>query len=199
VKLSTLAVIPVVLSMALGACATKPAESKPDTTPAPSSSPNPGASPTASPSATAKPTPTPKASPTPKPTPTPKPSPTPKAPPTPKPTPDPNEPPKPRKSLVRQIFSGFGLLDWIFPPKKEVPKAQPAQLIGTVKLVNKEEKFVLIDTLTASSVATGDHLLCIMDERQTGSLKMTSLRNPPFLIADITDGTPAVGDRVYAP
>lgn len=101
--------------------------------------------------------------------------------------------------MLQQVFSGFGLLDLIFPPKKEVPKAQPAHLIGTVKLVNKEEKFVLVDTLSASSVATGDNLLCIMDERQTASLKMTSLRNPPFLIADITDGTPAVGDRVYAP
>lgn len=108
-------------------------------------------------------------------------------------------PPKPKKGIFAQILTGFGLKELIFPPKKEVPKALPAHLVGTVKLVNKEEKFVLIDTLTAGNVAAGDHLLCIMNERQTASLKMTSLRNPPFLIADITDGAPEVGDRVYAP
>jgi len=108
-------------------------------------------------------------------------------------------PPQFKKNILGQILTGFGLWEKIFPRKKEIPKAQPAHLVGTVKLVNKEEKFVLIDTLTAGQVATGDNLLCIMNERQTAALKMTGLRNPPFLIADITDGTPEVGDRVYAP
>lgn len=108
-------------------------------------------------------------------------------------------PPPFKKNILSQILTGFGLWEKIFPRKKEIPKAQPAHLVGTVKLVNKEEKFVLIDTLTAGQVATGDNLLCIMNERQTATLKMTGLRNPPFLIADITDGTPEVGDRVYAP
>lgn len=87
----------------------------------------------------------------------------------------------------------------IFPPKKQVPKATPAHLIGTVKLVNKEERFVLIDTISYSNAAPGTPLLCIMNERQTASLRLNPLRNPPFIIADIDSGNPSEGDRVYLP
>ena len=96
-------------------------------------------------------------------------------------------------------MGGFGLLQKIFPPKKQIPKATPAHLIGTVKLVNKEDNFVLIDTISYSNAAPGTSLLCITNERQTATLKLSSLRNPPFLIADIADGNPTPGDRVYQP
>ena len=96
-------------------------------------------------------------------------------------------------------MGGFGIWQKIFPPKKEIPKAQPAHLIGTVKLVNRDEDFVLIDTVSYSNFAPGSPLLCIMNERQTATLRLNALRNPPFLIADIVDGTPSPGDRVYQP
>ncbi len=109
-------------------------------------------------------------------------------------------PPKgPKPSLLSQALGGFGIWQKLFPPKKQIPKALPAHLIGTVKLVNKDDNFVLIDTISYSNSAPGTPLLCIMNERQTATLKLSSLRNPPFLIADITDGNPSPGDRVYQP
>jgi len=34
---------------------------------------------------------------------------------------------------------------------------------------------------------------------ETGSVRMSSLRNPPFLIADIVSGDPSPGDKIYLP
>jgi len=66
-------------------------------------------------------------------------------------------------------------------------------------MVNKEEKFVLIDAMISQNLGAGTVLVCISDQKQTATLRMSTLRNPPFLIADITDGDPSPGDQVFVP
>ena len=86
----------------------------------------------------------------------------------------------------------------LLPKKKRPPVAQQPRLVGVVKMVNMEDKYVLVDAVTQSS-EPGDLLLCITNQKETANLRMSSLKNPPFLIADIASGTPAVGDRVFKP
>lgn len=87
----------------------------------------------------------------------------------------------------------------MIPHKKKTPTAQAPQLIGTIKMVNKEDKFVLIDGASFQGATAGDALLCITNQKETANLRMSTLKNPPFLIADITSGSPSVGDKVYKP
>ncbi len=103
-------------------------------------------------------------------------------------SPDPE--PKIKKPFIAQLTSGFGVFDKLFPKKKEPPKAQPAQLIGTVKMVNLDDKFVLIDAIVYTPGAPGDPLVCISSQRETATLHLSPLRKPPFLIADIVSGLP---------
>lgn len=115
------------------------------------------------------------------------------------PAPSPTPAPKRNKPLLNQVLSGFGLFEKLFPKKKGPPKAEPAQLIGTVKMVNLDDKFVLIDALVYTPGSPGDSLVCISNQRETATLHLSPLRKPPFLIADIVSGTPSTGDRVYKP
>ena len=85
----------------------------------------------------------------------------------------------------------------IFPKKKQPPVAQPPRLIGTIKMVNKEDHFVLIDAIASGSTQPGDALVCIVNQQESANLQASSLRNPPFLIADIVSGNPSPGDRVF--
>ena len=85
----------------------------------------------------------------------------------------------------------------IFPKKAAPPIAEPPRLIGTIKMVNKEDKFVLIDAVSYGGAQPGDVLVCIVNQRESANLRASTLRNPPFLIADIASGSPSPGDKVY--
>lgn len=105
----------------------------------------------------------------------------------------------------KMTFRGaLGLLNYyanplnLLPKKAKPPVAQQPRLIGVVKMVNLDDKYVLVDAVTQSA-APGDLLICITNQKETANLRMSSLKNPPFLIADIASGTPAVGDRVFKP
>jgi hypothetical protein len=73
------------------------------------------------------------------------------------------------------------------------------RLIGVIKTVSREDRFVLIDATAFQGAEAGDLLVCIRDQKETANLRMSNLRNPPFLIADIASGTPSPGDRVFNP
>lgn len=85
----------------------------------------------------------------------------------------------------------------VLPKKAKPPVAEPPRLIGTIKMVNKDDKFVLIDAVSYGGAQAGDALVCIVDQRESANLRASALRNPPFLIADITNGNPSPGDKVY--
>lgn len=101
--------------------------------------------------------------------------------------------PKGRFSLVALLTSPLRLI----PKKKSPPQAEPPLRVGTVKLVDTESKFVLIDATNLGGVLPGDPLVCIANQQETARLRLSVLRSPPFLIADIISGKPSVGERVF--
>ena len=92
-------------------------------------------------------------------------------------------------------------LSWLKFPKKTPPppSATPIDWAGVIRLVNEDERFVLIQAQGASGVIADEKYLCIRDAAETGVLRMTALKNPPFVIADILSGDPRIGDKVYLP
>jgi len=66
-------------------------------------------------------------------------------------------------------------------------------------MVNADEKFVLIESNTLSAIIPGETYTVIGGGAETASLRMTALRDPPFLIADIVSGSPSAGDKIYIP
>ena len=103
------------------------------------------------------------------------------------------------RPLSTSVFSWFGSIPNLLPRKAKPPQAQVPRLIGVVKTVNSEDRFVLIDATTFQGAEAGDLLVCIRDQKETANLRMSTLKNPPFLIADIASGTPSPGDRVLKP
>ena len=106
--------------------------------------------------------------------------------------------PKPKRPFGG-MFSWLGKIPGLSPRKTKPPQAQVPRLIGIIKTVSKEDRFVLIDATTFQGAESGDLLVCIRDQKETANLRMSNLKNPPFLIADIASGTPAPGDRVFKP
>ncbi len=96
---------------------------------------------------------------------------------------------------------GFLMRMWhkIFPSKKEPPSATPPQWVGTIKLINEREGYALIDSPTSFSLPVGEALNSVGVDTESGVLRVTADRNPPFFIADIVTGKPRAGDRVYSP
>lgn len=85
----------------------------------------------------------------------------------------------------------------LFPRKPKTPQAVPAQLLGEIRQVNEDGRFVLIDASVSSAVEAGDLLVSLADKTQTAELKLTTLRSGSFFIADTISGKPAVGERVF--
>lgn len=116
-----------------------------------------------------------------------------------KPTGDPfvSEVKPPRKPI--SLFGWLAPLGRIFPKKERPPAAVPPQWSGTVRMVNTAEKFVLVESNGTLPLLPGENYLSVADGRETATLLMTSLRNPPFQIADLVSGTPAAGEKIYLP
>lgn len=116
----------------------------------------------------------------------------------------PGTPPPAAEAPTRKpsVLAYLWPLNWpemLFPKKPAPPQAQAPQFIGVVKMVNTEDQFVLIDAVSHQGTEPGALLLCITDQKETANLRMSTLKNPPFLIADIASGSPAPGDRVFKP
>ena len=96
---------------------------------------------------------------------------------------------------------GFLTRMWhkIFPKKQEPPAAAPPVWIGTVKLVNERDGYALIDSQGFFTLPSGETLNAVGSNDESGVLRVTNDRNPPFFIADIVSGKPHAGDRVYSP
>ncbi|MFA7343431.1 MAG: hypothetical protein WC003_03915 [Terrimicrobiaceae bacterium] len=103
-------------------------------------------------------------------------------------------PPKP--SIFQTIL---GKIPNPFPRKQKPPTAVPPQWIGVIRMVNSAENFVLVESGAISSAIPGETYLAVGKGVETATLRMTSLKNPPFLIADIVSGSPSQGDKIYLP
>ena len=96
--------------------------------------------------------------------------------------------------------SWLGGLGQLLPKKKpRPPAATPVNWAGTIQLVNTAENFVLIESESATPVLPGEKYLSVQNGRESGTLRMTSLKAHPFLIADILSGNPSTGDKIYIP
>ena len=96
--------------------------------------------------------------------------------------------------------SWLGGLGKFLPKKKpRPPAATPVNWAGTIQLVNTAENFVLIESESATPVIPGEKYLSVQNGRESGTLRMTSLKAHPFLIADIVSGNPSTGDKIYIP
>ncbi len=122
--------------------------------------------------------------------------------PIPSPSPAPAQTPAEPKKKGGFSLSAISPLHWIArmtQKQAKPPQAKPPQLIGTVKMVNKEDRFVLIDAISSGATQAGDAMVCIVNQQESARLRAGALRNPPFLIADIASGSPSPGDKVYKP
>ena len=98
--------------------------------------------------------------------------------------------------LLAAQISGCALLR---PRPKKATLATHAKplLVGTIKLVNDDGHFVLIDSGLSPSPLPGAVLTCRTASGETGELKAGEVRRRPFAIADVVKGTPQVGDQVF--
>lgn len=101
-----------------------------------------------------------------------------------------------KPSILQQCLSK---VTSVFPKKKKTPTALPPQWTGVIRMVNAPEHFVLVEASAISSAEPGETYLAINKGAETATLRMTSLKNPPFLIADIISGNPSPGEKIYRP
>lgn len=86
--------------------------------------------------------------------------------------------------------------EFALPARPTVRIASPLVEVGTIRLVNTIEGFVLIDASRRSMLSPRSGLVVIEGGERVAVLKMTDLQAPPFVIADIVDGSPLAGQRV---
>jgi len=99
------------------------------------------------------------------------------------------------------FLAGLGSFfsSWLPGKTPPPPAATPVQWAGEIRMVNIAENFVLLESNSSVSAIPGEKYLTIRDSQETGAVRMTALRNPPFLIADILSGDPSPGDKIHLP
>ncbi|MGC1480806.1 MAG: hypothetical protein WA771_09905 [Chthoniobacterales bacterium] len=117
------------------------------------------------------------------------------------PTPDPEPESDPIESADRPnpVAAFFQNL---FPKKEavaETPAAVSPNWIGSIKAINERDDWVLIDSQPYQGLPTGTVLTSVGADNETGSVRVSDDRNPPFFVADVVSGRPGPGDRVYDP
>ncbi|HEX8312102.1 MAG TPA: hypothetical protein VF614_12335 [Chthoniobacteraceae bacterium] len=101
-------------------------------------------------------------------------------------------------ALLTTLSTGCALLPWkrTKREKDSAPRATLPRFIGTITLVDEDERFVLIDTGMLPDLTTGAKLRSVTGAAESGKLTVSDVRKRPFIIADITHGEPKKGDRV---
>ncbi len=80
------------------------------------------------------------------------------------------------------------------PPRAEVVGIP--SFVGTVAVVDEDDRFVLIDTDYTSTLEPGTELKTLTGQTETGTLRLSPEKRRPFFAADIVSGAPKKGDRV---
>ena len=92
--------------------------------------------------------------------------------------------------------AGCSIGRWHKPAKPAAAAAPVHNMVGTIVSVNETGNYVLIDTGGVVTATKGTALKCFEGEQQTAILTVSPEQRPPFMIADIVQGTPKNGDRV---
>lgn len=107
----------------------------------------------------------------------------------------------PPGTVILEKEEGFFSRMWhrVFPKRESPPAASKPTWIGTITMVDERDGFALIDSQPFFNLSTGLTLNSVGQDVETGILRVSPDRNPPFFIADIISGRPKRGDRVYSP
>lgn len=96
------------------------------------------------------------------------------------------------------IGKGMSKMPW---KKKKTPAAAKnedvAHLIGTVAMVNPEQRFVLIRTQGKVPMSAGQELTVLDSSGAESKIKVSPEKKLDFLTADILSGNPSVGGMVF--
>lgn len=108
---------------------------------------------------------------------------------------------QPVSSEKKTHFTDLGSFFTKLLPRKtpRPPTASAVQWAGEIRMVNIAENFVLVESNSAGTTIPGGKYVAVKNGRETGVVRITSLRNPPFLIADIISGDPSPGDKIHFP
>ena len=82
-------------------------------------------------------------------------------------------------------------------PKPALARAVVPVRVGTIMLVNEEQRFVLIDTGMVAAPTVGTALKSFTGENASGVLAVGNVTRRPFIVADIVQGAPLKGDAVF--
>ena len=88
----------------------------------------------------------------------------------------------------------------VAPDSPNAVVAPAVQLLGTVHVIGSGGRFVLVEARVASLVAgltDGEALVCRAAGNVSANLRVSRERRPPFVVADVADGTPNLGDEVF--
>lgn len=81
-----------------------------------------------------------------------------------------------------------------------IPSATAVRLLGNVRVIGTGGRFVLVEAsvvAVAASLADGQTLVCRAAGADTATLRVSHERRPPFVITDVANGEPHVGDEVF--
>ena len=85
----------------------------------------------------------------------------------------------------------------LLPQRKVKAVAVEPRRVGTITLVNEDERFVLIDTGMAAAPTVGTALKSFTGETASGVVAVGNVNRRPFVVADIVQGVPKKGDAVF--
>ena len=81
-------------------------------------------------------------------------------------------------------------------PRTQVVEQVP-KLVGTVTIVNTDDRFVIVEGNQRAPLNPGTALKCIRDGIETGIIAIGKERRGPNVTADIVKGDPQKGDQVF--
>lgn len=95
------------------------------------------------------------------------------------------------------IGKGLRKLPWKKKKKEDAAqKEEVTRVIGVIEMVNPEQRFVLVRTQGKITVPPGQEITAMDATGTTTKLKVSPEKKQDFLIADIVDGSPRVGNVV---
>lgn len=118
----------------------------------------------------------------------------------------PREPRFPSAPRERRFLSAFALCALacltgagcsLFKKDKPGEDAPLTLVIGTVRMVNPEQEYVLIRCEQLYNLAPGTEVTAVSPQGQAARLKLTPERKGWFWTADIVEGRPETGNLVY--
>lgn len=96
------------------------------------------------------------------------------------------------------VGKGMSNMPWKKKKKPEAVKIEDTpHIIGTVEMVNPEQRFVLVRTQGKIAMSAGQELTVVDSSGVESKIKVSPERKLDFLTADIVSGNPKAGGMVF--